>query len=134
MSAALAARLGPVVEELQPATVDPPEQPRRLRGRLTWLLPPRWPARPPMKELRAALRNSAIRRVVVAFATFNFAEWATWTAVLVYAFQRGGATESGLIAFTMVAPAAVVAPIVASSAAASAGSGSCCWDTSSRPS
>ena len=67
-----------------------------------------------MKELRAALRNSAIRRVVVAFATFNFAEWATWTAVLVYAFQRGGATESGLIAFTMVAPAAVVAPIVAS--------------------
>ena len=67
-----------------------------------------------MKELRAALRNSAIRRVVVAFATFNFAEWATWTAVLVYAFQRGGATESGLVAFTMVAPAAVVAPIVAS--------------------
>ena len=67
-----------------------------------------------MKELRAALRNSSIRRVVVAFATFNFAEWATWTAVLVYAFQRGGATESGLVAFTMVAPAAVVAPIVAS--------------------
>ena len=67
-----------------------------------------------MKELRAALRNSAIRRVVVAFATFNFAEWATWTAVLVYAFQRGGATESGVVAFTMVAPAAVVAPIVAS--------------------
>jgi len=67
-----------------------------------------------VKELRAALRNSAIRRVVVAFATFNFAEWATWTAVLVYAFQRGGATESGLVAFTMVAPAAVVAPIVAS--------------------
>jgi hypothetical protein len=38
MSEALAARLGPVVEELQPSTVDPPERPRRLRGRLTWLL------------------------------------------------------------------------------------------------
>ena len=34
----LAARLGPVVEELQPWTEDPPGHPRRLRGRLTWLL------------------------------------------------------------------------------------------------
>src|SRR5262245_7794731 len=37
LSAALAARLGPVVEELQPATVDPPGHPRRLKKRLTWL-------------------------------------------------------------------------------------------------
>jgi 1-acyl-sn-glycerol-3-phosphate acyltransferase len=37
LSAALAARLGPVVEELHPATVDPPDHPRRLRDRLTWL-------------------------------------------------------------------------------------------------
>jgi hypothetical protein len=38
LSEALAARLGPVVEELQPLTVDPPDRPRRLRNRLTWLL------------------------------------------------------------------------------------------------
>ena len=38
LSEALAARLGPVVEELQPLTVDPPDRPRRLRRRLTWLL------------------------------------------------------------------------------------------------
>ena len=38
ISEALAARLGPVVESLQPWTVDPPEHPRRLRKRLTWLL------------------------------------------------------------------------------------------------
>jgi len=37
-SEALAARLGPVVEELQALTVDPPGRPRRLRRRLTWLL------------------------------------------------------------------------------------------------
>lgn len=37
-SEALAARIGPVVEALYPGTVDPPEHPRRLRRRLTWLL------------------------------------------------------------------------------------------------
>ena len=37
LSAALAAILGPVVEELWPRTVDPPTHPRRLRRRLTWL-------------------------------------------------------------------------------------------------
>ena len=38
LSEALAARLGPVVEDLYPLTVDPPGAPRRLRRRLTWLL------------------------------------------------------------------------------------------------
>lgn len=38
MSERLAAILGPVIEELYPWTVDPPEHPRRLRARLTWLL------------------------------------------------------------------------------------------------
>ena len=38
MSGRLAQRLGPVVEALHPATVDPPDYPRRLRDRLTWLL------------------------------------------------------------------------------------------------
>lgn len=38
MSLALEGILGPVVVALQPWTVDPPEHPRRLRRRLTWLL------------------------------------------------------------------------------------------------
>jgi 1-acyl-sn-glycerol-3-phosphate acyltransferase len=38
MTDALAARLGPVVEALHPSTIDPPDRPRRLRRRLTWLL------------------------------------------------------------------------------------------------
>ena len=38
MNAALANILGPVVEELQTRTVDPPSHPRRWRRRLTWLL------------------------------------------------------------------------------------------------
>ncbi len=35
---ALGARLGPVVEALHPATLDPSNHPRPLRHRLTWLL------------------------------------------------------------------------------------------------
>lgn len=37
-SDALAARIGPVVQELHPGTLDPPEHPRRLSRRLTRLL------------------------------------------------------------------------------------------------
>ena len=38
LSLALEEVLGPVVVELHPLTVDPPDHPRRLRRRLTWLL------------------------------------------------------------------------------------------------
>ncbi|HEY5434563.1 MAG TPA: lysophospholipid acyltransferase family protein [Candidatus Limnocylindrales bacterium] len=37
VTARFEALLGPVVEELQPGTLDPPDHPRRLRRRLTWL-------------------------------------------------------------------------------------------------
>jgi hypothetical protein len=37
LSARFEALLGPAVELLQPGTVDPPDHPRRLRRRLTWL-------------------------------------------------------------------------------------------------
>ena len=38
MSDALVGILGPIVEAMYPGTIDPPEHPRRLRKRLTWLL------------------------------------------------------------------------------------------------
>ncbi len=38
LTAALESVLTPVVAEMHPQTVDPPERPRRLRHRLTWLL------------------------------------------------------------------------------------------------
>jgi hypothetical protein len=63
--------------------------------------------------LKRALASAGIRRVEVAFLGYGIAEYGVWVAVLVYAFQRGGATASALVAALQLLPAAVVAPLAA---------------------
>lgn len=58
-------------------------------------------------------RDPQLRRLQVSFIGFAFAEHATWLAVLVYAYERGGVAESGLLAGIQLVPAAVVAPFAA---------------------
>jgi hypothetical protein len=62
------------------------------------------------RVLRRVLANPRLRRVELAFLAFGAAEYGVWVAVLVYAYQRGGAGMSAAIAVIQLVPAAVVAP------------------------
>ena len=68
---------------------------------------------PPLRAVRGVVGNRPIRRAELAFLAFNVAEPATWIAILVYAFDRGGTSATGLVALVLLVPAAVVAPIAA---------------------
>ena len=46
--------------------------------------------------LLEVLSSRDLRRIAFAFTCFSLAEHATWLAIMVYAFQNGGATEAGI--------------------------------------
>lgn len=66
-----------------------------------------------VKVLGQVLRSGPLRRVEFAFLGFALAEHGVWVSVLVYAYERGGASLSAAIAVAQLLPAAVFAPTAA---------------------
>jgi MFS family permease/antitoxin (DNA-binding transcriptional repressor) of toxin-antitoxin stability system len=61
--------------------------------------------------VRAVFANHDLRHVELAYLLFIAARWGARLAILVFAFERGGAPETGLAAVIQLVPAAVVAPL-----------------------
>lgn len=60
--------------------------------------------------LAAVGRSPILRRIEAGFLLFSTGEWASWLAIVVFAFDRGGATEAGIVGFLIGLPSIVVAP------------------------
>jgi MFS family permease len=61
----------------------------------------------------AVLATPALLRVLLAYFIFSTTEWATWIAILVWAYDIGGASAAGLIAVVQLVPATLAAPLAA---------------------
>lgn len=61
---------------------------------------------------RTAFRNRDLKRLQLAWAGFNSAEWGIWVALVVYVYTRGGAVAASGIALVQLIPAALLAPFL----------------------
>jgi predicted MFS family arabinose efflux permease len=54
--------------------------------------------------------NPHLARAQVAFVAFSVTEWASYIALVVYAFAHGGTAAIGIVSLVILIPAAVIAP------------------------
>jgi predicted MFS family arabinose efflux permease len=76
------------------------------------------PVDPPHESVlalqRRVLRSRDLRRVLLAYLAFNIGEWASYIALLVWAFDQGGVRAASAIGLVQLIPAALLAPVGAS--------------------
>jgi MFS family permease len=61
----------------------------------------------------SVMRDRRMLRIQLAFFGFNMTEYATWVAILVYAYHLGGASTAGVVAVVQLIPTVVLAPFAA---------------------
>jgi Cyclic nucleotide-binding domain/Major Facilitator Superfamily len=66
-----------------------------------------------VRVVAAVARNRALTAVLVAYGVFSATQNAAWIAMLVYAYDRGGAGTAGAVAIAQLLPAALLAPVAA---------------------
>src|SRR5215216_2210086 len=66
-----------------------------------------------VRVVAAVARNRALTAVLVAYGAFSATQNAAWIAMLVYAYDRGGAGTAGAVAIAQLLPAALLAPVAA---------------------
>lgn len=55
-------------------------------------------------------RDPKMRRIQLAYLGYNMTEYASWIAILVFGYSRGGPTTVGFISTVMLVPAGLIAP------------------------
>jgi MFS family permease len=64
-----------------------------------------------VRALKLVLTDPRLRRLELAFAAFKATESGAWLAILVYAYDLGGAGAAALAALAQLLPAALIAPV-----------------------
>jgi MFS family permease len=68
-------------------------------------------ARSSLVSFARTFRSPDLAKAQVAFLAFSIAEWASYIALIVYAFQAGGSVAVGLVSLLYLLPAAFLAPV-----------------------
>lgn len=63
--------------------------------------------------MRKAMRNGRLLRVQTAYLLYNIVEWASWIAILVWAYDAGGVRAASALAVVQLVPAALFASLAA---------------------